>query len=102
MRGEGGVGVAGVPEPGGKEGEEAALPPPLSPPPPALEQSQPRSGSLLADPSGSKSEKSSFQTQLDVPRWPLSTNIAIWMRLFNQAQSHKKQAPLTFGVAHQQ
>lgn len=60
------------------------------PHPPALEQPQPHSGSLLADPSGSKSEKSSFQTQLDVPRWPLSANIAICMRLFNQAQSNKK------------
>lgn len=63
---------------------------PFSSLPTALKRSQPHSGTLLANPSGSTSEKSSFQTQLDVPRWQFNTNISICMRLFNQAQSNKK------------
>uniref|UniRef100_A0A8C0GT30 Paired box 2 n=1 Tax=Chelonoidis abingdonii TaxID=106734 RepID=A0A8C0GT30_CHEAB len=35
--------------------------------------------------------KSSFQAQLDIPRWQLSTNISICMQHFNQAQSNKSR-----------
>lgn len=44
-----------------------------------------------SDPSGSKSEKSSFQTQLDIPRWQLSTNISICMQHFNQRRVTKAE-----------
>lgn len=57
----------------------------------ALEQSQLSLGTSPADPSGSKCEKSSFQTQLDIPRWQVSTNISICMRHFNQARSNKSR-----------
>lgn len=65
--------------------------PPHPHPPMALEQSQPSLGTSPADPSGSKCEKSSFQTQLDIPRWQVSTNISICMRHFNQARSNKSR-----------
>lgn len=57
----------------------------------ALERSQLSLGTSPADPSGSKCEKSSFQTQLDIPRWQVSTNISICMRHFNQARSNKSR-----------
>ena len=60
-------------------------------PPMALERSQLSLGTSPADPSGSKCEKSSFQTQLDIPRWQVSTNISICMRHFNQARSNKSR-----------
>lgn len=66
-------------------------PPPASPLPMALERSQLSLGTSPADPSGSKCEKSSFQTQLDIPRWQVSTNISICMRHFNQARSNKSR-----------
>lgn len=68
------------------------LEPPLpASPPMALERSQLSLGTSPADPSGSKCEKSSFQTQLDIPRWQVSTNISICMRHFNQARSNKSR-----------
>lgn len=65
--------------------------PPAPLPPMALERSQLSLGTSPADPSGSKCEKSSFQTQLDIPRWQVSTNISICMRHFNQARSNKSR-----------